>query len=275
MVRDFFVRFWGVRGSIPCPGPETLRYGGNTSCVEVRFNEHLLIFDAGSGLKRLGDILTLPSPHPFYLFFSHTHLDHIYGLPFFAPVYHPSTQIQVWAGHLAEGQDLRSVVHRIIAHPFFPVDPGAMSAQLSFHDFRAGDALHLIEGLTIRTAPLNHPGGATGYRVEAGGRSICYITDTEHRSDGIDQAILDLVRGTDILIYDSTYTNEEYPRFVGWGHSTWQEGVRLAKAAQARMLVTFHHDPTHDDDFLDQIQAEMDIALPGARVAREGMVLRL
>jgi phosphoribosyl 1,2-cyclic phosphodiesterase len=275
LAKDFFVRFWGVRGSIPCPGPETLRYGGNTSCVELRFHDHLLIFDAGSGLKRLGDSLKLPIQLPIYLFFSHTHFDHIYGLPFFAPIYHPDTKIQIWTGHLEPDQDLSSVMHRIIAHPFFPINPSAMSAQLSFHDFRAGESLHLIPNLHITTAPLRHPGEATAYRVESGGRSVCYVTDTEHQIGTLNQDILNLIQGADIFIYDSTYTDEEYPRFVGWGHSTWQEGVRLAKAAGVRTFVAFHHDPTHDDDFLDHIQAEMDALMPGARVAREGMILHL
>jgi phosphoribosyl 1,2-cyclic phosphodiesterase len=128
--------------------------------------------------------------------------------------------------------------------------------------------------VTVKTAPLNHPNNATGYRIEAGGKAICYVTDTEHVIGQPDRAVLGLVAGADIMIYDATYTDEEYPNFVGWGHSTWQEGVRLADAAGVKLFVAFHHDPNHGDAVMDRIAADLEKARPGSVVAREGMILR-
>jgi phosphoribosyl 1,2-cyclic phosphodiesterase len=275
MSQDLTVRFWGVRGSIACPGPETVRYGGNTSCVEVRCGEYLLIFDGGTGLRELGNELTKQNGKiDADLFYTHTHFDHICGLPFFAPVYRPGSTIRMWAGHLVPDLTLESVLCGMMMAPLFPVPIGLISKQIEYRDFRSGDTLTPRPGVTLRTGPLNHPNGATGYRVEHGGKSVAYITDTEHRPGTLDQNILALVDRADIMIYDSTYTDEEYPSHVDWGHSTWQEGVRLADAAQAKMLVIFHHDPSHDDAFMDRIAAEAAKARPGTVVATEGLVLR-
>jgi len=144
---------------------------------------------------------------------------------------------------------------------------------VTFHDFYSGDILEPRPGVRIRTAPLNHPNGATGYRVEYGGKSICYVTDTEHTEGQLDRNILELVKDADIMIYDSSYTDEEFPRFKNWGHSTWQEGTRLCDAAGVRQLVIFHHDPGHDDSFMDQVAKEAEETRPGSVVAQEGMVL--
>jgi phosphoribosyl 1,2-cyclic phosphodiesterase len=275
MSEDFLVRFWGVRGSIACPGPETVRYGGNTSCVEIRCDGHLLIFDGGTGLRALGNALKKPSPKiDADLFFTHTHFDHICGLPFFAPVYTPGSKIRMWAGHLLPQLDLETVLCGMMIEPLFPVPRRLISKQAECHDFRCGETLTPRPGVTLRTGRLNHPNGATGYRIGFGGKSVCYITDTEHRPGGLDQNILALVEGADIMIYDSTYTDDEYPSHVDWGHSTWQEGVRLAEAASVKKLVIFHHDPSHDDAFMDGVAREAAAARPGTVVAAEGLVLR-
>jgi phosphoribosyl 1,2-cyclic phosphodiesterase len=274
---DFYVRFWGVRGSIACPGPDTIRYGGNTSCLEIGCSGRLMVFDAGTGIHALGaDILRNRSPEaPFAanLFFTHTHFDHICGFPFFAPAFKPDSRLCIWAGHLLPERTVREVLIYLMMDPLFPIPIDAMRAELDFHDFVAGESLEPMDGVSLRTAPLNHPNRATGYRVEHGGRSICYVTDTEHVPGKPDQNILDLVRGADLFIYDSTYTDEEFSDHVDWGHSTWQEGVRLADAAEVGTLVVFHHNPDHDDAAMDRIAAEAEAARPGTVVAREGMVL--
>jgi phosphoribosyl 1,2-cyclic phosphodiesterase len=270
---DFYVKFWGVRGSIACPGPRTVRYGGNTSCIEVRCDGRLLIFDAGTGLRDLGNCLIGNGPVDAELYLTHTHFDHICGLPFFAPVYAAGNKIRLAAGHLLPDTDLRRVLMEMMIAPLFPIPPTAFKADVDFHDFSTGDVLTPGDGITIRTAPLNHPNRATGYRIEYGGRSICYVTDTEHDDGKRDQNIVDLIRGADMVIYDSTYSDEEYPRYRGYGHSTWQEGVRLVDAAGAKSLVIFHHDPNHDDDQMDAIAAAAEKTRPGTVVAREGMVL--
>ncbi len=267
------MRFWGVRGSIACPGHNYLRYGGNTSCLEVRCSGHLLIFDAGSGLRPLGKTLMGPDAAEIDLFLTHCHHDHIVGLPFFAPLFKPHNRVRIWAGNLQPEYNLHDVLCQFMAEPLFPVPPKIFAANASYHDFAAGETLEARPGIKLRTAPLNHPNGATGYRVDWGGKAICYVTDTEHQPDRLNADILALIEGADLVIYDSAYTPEEYPRFRSWGHSTWHEGAKLCDAAGAKRLVLFHHDPSHDDDFMDRVAAEAEAGRPGTVVAREGLVL--
>ncbi len=270
---DFAVRFWGVRGSIACSGPRTARYGGNTSSLEVRCGGRLLMFDAGTGLRYLGNSLMSEAPLDADLFFTHTHFDHVCGLPFFRPLFLPENRFRLWAGHLAEGVTLRRVLGEFMMPPLFPVPPQVFRARMEYREFSAGETLRPGPDVAVRTVTLNHPDGATGYRVDYGGRSVCYLTDTEHVPGAPDRNILALIAGADLVIYDSMYTDAEYDSYVGWGHSTWQEGVRLCRAAGAKRLAVFHHDPEHDDDMLDGIAREVARALPGSVVARDGLVL--
>jgi phosphoribosyl 1,2-cyclic phosphodiesterase len=272
---DFSVRFWGVRGSIACSGPRTARYGGNTSSIEVRCGGRMLMFDAGTGLRYLGNSLADSGPLDADLFLTHTHFDHVCGLPFFRPFFQPQNRFRLWAGHLAEGMTLRRVLGEFMMSPLFPVPPQVFRARMEYREFRAGDTLRPGPDIAVRTATLNHPDGATGYRVEYGGRSLCYLTDTEHVPGAPDRNILELIAGADLVIYDSMYTDAEYDTYVGWGHSTWQEGIRLCRAAQAKRLAVFHHDPEHDDDMLDGIAREVEKQLPGSVVAKDGLVLQL
>jgi len=270
---DFLVRFWGVRGSIATAGPETVRYGGNTSCVEMRCGDRLLVFDSGTGARQLGQSL-MSEQWDFDHFFSHTHFDHIAGLPFFSPAYRPDNRIRIRAGHLTAPDTMENALRLAMSAPLFPVPFDIFQAEISFEDFTAGDTLDLGDGITVRTAPLNHPNEATGYRVEYGNRSICYLTDTEHVPDSPDANLLTLMDGADIAIYDTTYTDEEFPNYIGWGHSTWQEGLRLAEVAGVKTFVLFHHDPNRTDDALDNIAKEAKSVFSGAVVAREGDTLR-
>jgi phosphoribosyl 1,2-cyclic phosphodiesterase len=252
------------------------RYGGNTACVEIRCGDRLLIFDAGTGLRPLGKALVeTNTPTSADIFLSHCHLDHILGLPFFAPCHVETTQLRLWAGNLMPRYRVEQILLRMMAEPLFPIGFDALKADIVFHDFRAGDVLQPHADITLRTAPLNHPGGATGYRLEYEGRAIAYVTDTEHRGDQLDRNVLRLAQGADLLIYDCNFTEEEFARHVGWGHSTWQEGVRIAQAAAVKRLLMFHHDPDHDDAFLDRIGAEARQLYPQAIVASEGTTLHI
>ncbi len=275
----FTVRFWGVRGSIASPGSDTCRYGGNTACLEVRCGGARLVFDAGTGLRGLDGVLRAEQqagggPADLDLFLTHTHLDHICGLPFFAPAFDPAARVRVWAGHLESGDCLETVLQAMIASPLHP-RPAAFGAGCVFREFDTGAVLSPCAGVTVRTGPLNHPGGAVGYRVEWGGRCLCIVTDTEHAGPGRDAAVVDLVRGADVMVYDATYTDAEFPARVGWGHSTWEECLRVADAAGVGRAVIFHHDPARTDDELDAIQAAAQGVRPGTLVAAEGMELSL
>jgi len=256
------VRFWGVRGTLPTPGTETLRYGGNT--------------DAGSGIKKLGDHLAgRGGPIETDILFSHCHMDHVCGIPFFAPFYDADHRVRLWAGNLLPAGKLEAAVRSLMSPPLFPIEIDTFKAKIEFRDFRAGEPLDLGGGVSLRTGMLNHPGGATGYRLQCAGKTIAYITDTEHRPRELDQTVLSLVENADLMIYDCTYTDEEFPDHVGWGHSTWQQAARLANAGQVKRLGVFHHDPDHDDVFMRHVETQAEKAHPGAFVAREGMVLSL
>ncbi|MBY0382331.1 MAG: MBL fold metallo-hydrolase [Xanthobacteraceae bacterium] len=274
MAKSITIKFWGVRGSITCAGPETARYGGHTSCVEMRCGDDLLIFDAGSGIRKLGEkIVQSGSTRDINMFLSHGHIDHLIGLPYFAPLFRSGQNLRIWAGGFDQIGGTKAAITRLMSFPLFPVGLETASDGVSFNDFQRGEELLPCEGIIIRTAALNHPGGATGYRVEYGGLAVCYLTDTE--LDNIDSAWLSLARDADVLIMDSTYTNAELPEHKGWGHASWQQVVDFADAAGVKTLCLFHHDPDHSDDIMDRIGAEVTEARPGTIVAREGEIIEV
>ncbi len=273
---EFVVQFWGVRGSIPAPGSETVRYGGNTSCVEMRVGGKRLIFDGGTGLRVLGKSLLKQMPVEVYMFFTHSHWDHIQGFPFFVPAFIKGNCFHIYGAIAPNGATMKQRLHDQMLHPNFPVPMQVMQSDLKFYDLLPGDVMQLGD-ITIETGSLNHPNTAMGYRITYQGRTVVYATDTEHYPDRLDENLLHLARNANVLIYDACYTDEEYhdpkaPK-VGWGHSTWQEGVKMAKAAGVKKLVVFHHDPNHTDDFLDDVEAQVETVFPNSLLAREGMIL--
>lgn len=269
----FLVRFWGVRGEGYSCVPGAGTYGGNTCCVEMRCGNEVLVFDAGSGFRLLGTELCGGPDTKLNLFFSHFHYDHISGFPFFAPFFSDRFQIDVWSGHLPGKNATRNAILDYMRHPFFPVGPEVFSADINYKDFNPTETLSLSEQISIKTCRLNHQGGGTGYRVEFAGKSVCYVTDTAHIAGETDQTILSLIQNADVVIYDATYTDAEFPEFSHFGHSTWEEGVRLCKAAGAGKLGIFHHRQTRTDSELDEIGRLSKIEMPGSFVVCEGETL--
>ena len=269
------VTFWGVRGTIPCPAASHLEFGGNTSCVEITIGDRHIILDAGTGLRLLGKRLLADGVKSATLLLSHTHLDHISGFPFFGPAFQSGFRFHVVAGHLNEGTSIGTVLARQMERPLFPVPMRTMGCDLSFIDLAPHGRLDLGDGIEVRTAPLNHPDGATGYRISDGHHSVAYVTDTEHVAGRVDANILELIRDVDLFLYDSTYTDEEYPSKVGWGHSTWREGVNLARKAHVGQLILFHHEPDHEDAIMRRIEAEAQAEYPSCVAAREGTTITL
>jgi phosphoribosyl 1,2-cyclic phosphodiesterase len=270
----FIIHFWGVRGSIACPGANTVRYGGNTPCVEMLAGGCRLIFDAGTGIHVLGQSLLSHLPVSGHLFFSHSHWDHIQGFPFFSPAFMEGNEFNIYGGVIPNGVTIEQRLHDQMKQPNFPVPLQIMGANLRFQTLEYNTHLQLGD-VTVTTGLLNHPGGAMGYRVSWRDYAVAYITDTEHINGELDRNVLSLADRADVLIYDCTYTDEEYYHHrtskIGWGHSTWQEGVKIARAAQVKKLVIFHHDPSHDDDFMDSIGSQSAQVFPRSIVAKEGM----
>ncbi len=274
----FFVRFWGVRGSIPVPGPATAQIGGNTSCIEVRAGSEILIFDAGTGIRALGNELMRELPIVARMFFTHVHWDHIQGFPFFMPAFVKGNRFDLFGGRKFSST-LAETLAGQMNHPNFPVSLTDMAAQMNFHDLHEEEAVACGD-VVISNKQLNHPGGVFAYRVDFGGHSLVLATDTEHYSC-IDRKLLELAEGADLLIYDSMYTPEEYqgtddaPPRTGWGHSIFTEGAKLARAAHVRKLILFHHDPDHDDAKVREIEARARREFPESVAAYEGLVFQL
>ena len=296
----FRLRFWGTRGSIPTPGPHTVRYGGNTPCVEVRTDtDWLVILDAGTGIRELGRTLMTqaqegnrPSPGPIAadIFLTHAHWDHIQGIPFFAPIFQPGNHFTIWGSKTLE-TSIDRVIRDQMSPVVFPVTFEEVNARIDFREI--AEERCVGNGYEVTAFAVQHPGGALGYRFSSGtpvgkdrGRSFVYISDNElaphetykTRPDWRDR-LVEFVRGAAVLIHDATYTSAEYDKHRGWGHSTHDEVVGLALDAGVEQLVLFHHRPERSDDDLDQCVAACQalIRAKGGKIAvtaaAEGMTL--
>lgn len=272
------VTFWGVRGSIASPGPHTAQVGGNTSCVEVRCGDERLILDAGTGLRSLGDaIMREGKPFEGTLLLSHLHWDHIQGLPFFVPAYRPDSRLTV-VGARSGLMTLGETLAYQMAEPVFPVRLDQLPCALETKHVRPGESF-ATRTARVRVARGHHPGGVLAYRIDYAGSSIVYATDTEHFAC-TDAELLKLAADADMLIYDAQYTPSEYegqgrPSKLGWGHSTYEAGAKLAREAGVRQLVLFHHDPSRTDTEVLHIETSARALFSNTTAAREAMTLTL
>ena len=276
------IKFWGVRGSIAVPGRDTVEVGGNTSCVEVQCGGVTIVLDGGTGIRLLGQDMLRRMPIDAYMFFSHVHWDHINGFPFFSPAFIPGNSF-----HLFGGSNVTHSLERTLAgqmeNPGFPVRLSEMAAQMDFHDLREGQLVTIGEPddpIRVTNARGNHPNGVFAYRIEHRQRSVVYSTDTEHYNV-VDANLVRLANGSDVLIYDAMYFPEEYSGEIGggpktgWGHSTYEQGVRLAREANIKQLVLFHHDPSHTDAAVAEMERRSQVLFPASVAAREGLVMEL
>ena len=251
--KNIRVKLWGVRGSLPSPGPATSRFGGNTSCVEICCGDERLIFDAGSGIRELGNELLKSMPLRARMFFTHYHWDHLLGFPFFVPLYVPVNEFDIYGEKKGELTP-RNILEGQMVYPYFPVSMEVMRAKMTFHTIEPGQQ-YSFGDVTVKTQRLNHPFDAVGYRVEYKGSSVAYITDYEHYPHP-DQPLMEFVRGVDAMIYDSAFSDAEDPTKVGWGHSTWQQAIRLAQETDVKFLIISHHEPAHDDKHMDEVEKQ-------------------
>ncbi len=269
------IRFWGVRGSIASPGPDTAAVGGNTSCVEVVCGKTRIVLDAGTGLRGLGNHLVKEKekePLALTMLLSHYHWDHIQGLPFFVPVYMKQTDLTI-VGHANGVMSVREALEHQMTAPVFPVRVDELGARLTTREVKLGETFDVGEA-KVTVAKGNHPGGVVAYRIEHEGKSLVYATDTEHYAC-VDPALRTLAQGADVLVYDSQYSPEEYKTKVGWGHSTYVDGAELARAAGVGKYVLYHHDPMRTDAQVDDFEKRAQSLYTSSIAAREGMVLDL
>lgn len=291
------IKFWGTRGSIPTPGPETVKYGGNTTCIEVETDSgDLIILDAGSGIRPLGLELMKNLPLDCSIFISHTHWDHIQGLPFFIPLFVQGNRVNIHgAFDPVSMKDIKDILEVQMEYRYFPVRSAELKAEILYETMIEGQALD-VGSAKVTSILLNHPVLDFGYKVEADGKSVFFTGDHEHWCniykpgddyydeyqsliDAKQQHLADFIRGVDVLVADSQYTNDEYPPKIGWGHSTFDRCVDLARAAEVKHLYLTHHEPTRTDEALDEIQAGLRSRNKDAgfdiNIAREGDEIKI
>lgn len=273
------ITIWGSRGSIASAGPETIRYGGNTACVQVDGPDgSVLVLDAGTGMRRAGSALA-GDGRALHILLTHLHMDHVQSLGFFRPLFEPGREVHIW-GPPSTTQDLRTRLTRYLSPPLFPVRIRDLESHVELHD--APDGRWSIGAFEIAAASVVHPGPTVGYRIEANGAAIAYLPDHEPALGGFSSnprwtSGYDLVRGVDLLIHDGQYDAEEYRQRIGWGHSSIEQAVAIADLAEVRSLLLFHHDPDHADTVIDGLVEQARALRRGGDVmaASEGLTVEV
>jgi len=270
----FRVRFWGVRGSTQVPGESTLRFGGNTTCISVECDQELVLIDAGTGLRAFGAALPCDKAFKATVLFTHYHLDHVAGLPFFGPLFRRDTTLTL-VGDPSVGGGPRIALSRLMSAPLFPVELDAVPSTLHFVDASPSQPFS-IGSARVSFTELHHPGGATGIRIDHRGKSFVHLSDLEHLGTHPADDLARFAAGADALSYDAMFDEAiDYAPFAGWGHSTWQAGLALTRACGAHRFIATHHAPEHDDVFLDGVASRLRCEEPTALVAWEGLELDL
>jgi len=296
------VRFWGVRGSIPCPGPETVHYGGNTSCLEIRADDRLIIVDLGTGVRPLGEWLIendlkKRGKIEADVFITHTHWDHMMGFPIFSPVYFPETTLRISAPVSFENDSLKTIIENQLSYRHWPIRAGELSARIEYAQI-GETSLDLGGGLTVATKYLNHPILCLGYRFNYNGKSIAAVYDHEpyrnlfsaetcrenfnekEAKEGEaaaaeeNEKVIKFLKDADIIIHDAQYSQEEYSTHIGWGHSSYEQAIKSAVSANAKKVVFFHHDPTRTDKQLKKLEKSYAKTPVKTFMAREGITLQ-
>jgi len=263
------LRLWGVRGSVPTPGPRTALVGGNTACIEIQLAGERLLLDAGTGLRQLG-LAQQGAPIAATLLFSHLHWDHIQGLPFCVPLYHPASEVR-----LVGPVGLKEALARQMSRPSFPVGLDVLGARITYEETAPGAQL-AVGAVTVQTTLLDHPGGAIGYRLAGNGCAVVYACDVELRPGAeIDGQLRALAYQADVLIVDAQYLPDELPAKRGWGHSSYEQAAQLARAAEVRTLLLTHHDPQRDDAAVLALEQRARSLFAETWAAREGMIFNL
>ena len=271
------VRFWGVRGSMPVPGPATVRYGGNTSCIDLyTSDQQVIILDAGTGIRRLGTILQEEHPNRLVgtMLISHTHWDHIQGFPFFVPAFVRNNRFVV-VGQKRIGQQLENVLRGQVVEPYLPFGFNELKADLVIKEIADGEYMIVGDDTIVLAHSLDHPGGCLGFRIENKNIVVAYCTDTGHADQDINTNVLKLAENADLLIHDAQFSLQQRERLPEWGHSSWLEAAQVAVEANVKTLVLFHHDPESSDEHLETVLSKARQVFPRTILAYEGLELNL
>lgn len=265
------IKFWGVRGSFPIPQSND-DFGGNTSCVELRSNKNeIVIFDMGTGLRALGNSIIKDNPDitNINILLSHFHYDHVLGFLMFTPLFNDKYNINIYAPG-ETSNEIKSKFQSFLKSTFWPVNMDMFNSKITFNNYTSG-SFNISKNIKVTSSPHGHPGGANSLRVDIDRFSVTYVTDCEHPTNNLNQNVIDIAKNTDILIHDAQYTPEQMHKHKGWGHSSWKNCVDVAKAANVKKLILFHHNPDHHNSILECIENDAQNVFPNTSSAREGV----